>query len=657
MEIVYQFIADNIYLLFFLNGLAFFALGMAIALETRRSNMVPMSQDLWLLSVYGLVACVGSWLQMFFVTQHPAPTQDSLVSGHDVLKLLLFILAAMLLLQFSVRIIATRSPRLKGLRVGFWLLTALYAGVLLAVLLRSRASGDYWISSAEVWARYLLYFPALSLASLALLLQRREWSKVGLDRIARDCVCAGAGFGLKAIISGLAAVPVLGPARPAMSSWVVLLQLARSVTIVLVVYFVVRMLRAFEIQRQRKLDKAVAERFEAQEQALQSQRQACDEIKQWSASMANTVHSISLAISQPVPFDDTVRVVLRDTIRLAGLQSGAVFLRYGDEPMLHLAAQHGLPDWVVGRLSEVKVGEGLAGWVAQEAKLLIVDDLATDPRPFVAGSIEPVTFYVGIPLKANGKLVGVMQLSSEERHELTPEQVALLDAAGHQLGCAFEDARLLCQVRSMAALEERLRLSRELHDSLVQVLGYLHLRSKVAQTVLASAKGSQVQGELEEIERVAARAYDDVRDSILGLRVTLSAEQDLMPVLQAYCREFSERHQIEVVLQTDEWKQTVLSPEARIQVLRIIQEALTNSWKHGRPNHVRIVFQRLGDRAHILISDDGRGFDLSQVGGDGQRGLGLQTMRERADSVGGSLNVQSEPGHGTVIQMEIPVEQ
>ena len=94
--------------------------------------------------------------------------------------------------------------------------------------------------------------------------------------------------------------------------------------------------------------------------------------------MVNTVHSISSAISRSVPFDQTVQVVLRNTDRQAGLESGAVFLLDGDELVLHLAAHQGLPVSVTSHLSEVKVGDGLAGRVAEEGELLFIEDLAAD---------------------------------------------------------------------------------------------------------------------------------------------------------------------------------------------------------------------------------------------------------------------------------------
>jgi signal transduction histidine kinase len=651
-----DFLAGNVCILFFVNGLALFAMGLAIALEGRRTSTFAMSESLPFLAAFGLIASLGNWIQMLGVgLSHTVALVSSPCA--QALKLICFVLSTLFLLQFGIRLTIAHNARYRWLKTAFWALPVVYLGAVAAVLPPVYSSGGNWVSAAEVRARVLLYFPALALASLALLAQRGDFLKMKLATPAPDALGAAWAFGLKMLASGLAAVPILALFEPVAATWIPLLQLVRTLTTVAIAFFVVRILRVFDAERRRQLDLAIQERFEAQEKALATQEQACAEVQEWCTSMANIVHSISATISQPIALQETVQVVLRDTLHLAGLEIGAVFLLDEEKPILHLVVQQGLPEWTTRYLSEVKVGEGLAGWVAQTGELLLIDDIANDPRPFVPKSEELITFYIGIPLRAGDKLLGVMNLSSKERHQLTQQHLALLTAAGHQLGVAIEDARLHSQLRTMAALEERLRLSRELHDNVVQVLGYLHLKSKLAHSALASQQTSQALGELEDVIQVTARAYDDVRDSILGLRVMLPADQDLRVVLEEYLSDFGRRHQIEVALDADGWQEATLSPEAEAQTFRIVQEALTNAWRHGRPAHIRVVLQKREDRAQIRVKDDGQGFDPSRLGDDGHQGFGLQTMRERADSLGGSFEVQSQPGHGTEIYVELPVSR
>ena len=144
MEGLIGFFVDNAWLLFFANGLGFFTLGLAIALELRWAGTFPMGQSLWLLSVYGFSACLGNWLQMSLFIQAQAVPLGGPPLEH-ALKLLLFVLAALSLLQFSVRLLVSNNSRLRWLQIGFWVLVALYAGVLLAILFSSRTSEGDWI--------------------------------------------------------------------------------------------------------------------------------------------------------------------------------------------------------------------------------------------------------------------------------------------------------------------------------------------------------------------------------------------------------------------------------------------------------------------------------------------------------------------------------
>ncbi len=653
MEGLMDFFADNTCLLFLTNGLAFFCLGLAIALETRRASTLPMSRDLWLLSGYGFAASLGNLLQMYLVNQERSLSPTISSSALDLPKLLLFILAALFLLQFGIRIIVSHNPKLWWLRIGFWVLVVIYSGALAAVLLSSRAPEGDWASSAEVWARYLLHFPALALAAAGLLVQRREWSKLELNHIARDSVGAGSAFGVKMVVSGLAAVPILGFTAPPLSGWVLLLQSLGVLSTGAIAYFVVRTLRGSEFQRERQLDQAIAERLESQEQALQAQQQACNEIQEWSVSMADMVQSISMAISQPTSLEETMRAVLQQTIKLAGLQAGAVFLLEPGGAFLELIALEGLPEFMVSHLAKVKVGDGLAGWVAKTGELLIVEDITDDPRPFVPRSAEFVRFVVGIPLKAGGQILGVMNLSSMESRELTRQQVALLTAAGHQLGVAVQTARLSQRIRYLATTEERSRLSREIHDNLAQLLGYLNLKASDVMLWLSAGKIDEAGEALLEVKQIAQEAYADARETIFSLRApTLDA--GLLPALQAYLDDYWAYYGISADISVDDPSLADFPPDVGIQVSCIIQEALTNVRRHSGASKAWLSFEPHEAGVRITITDNGKGFDVEQLEARGGPRFGLSIMRERAESVGGSLKVDSRPSEGTRVVFWVP---
>ena len=352
-----------------------------------------------------------------------------------------------------------------------------------------------------------------------------------------------------------------------------------------------------------------------------------------------------------------MHLVLRETLRVAGLQRG-IAMRLDEERQLLVRVAHvGVPEWFSQALTTVRVGDGLAGWVAEKGEVLIVEDVANDPRPFVPHTTDVLQFYAGIPLKAGGRVLGVMNLAHSQRHHLTPQQIALLTSAGHQLGVAINAARLRDQLRGMAALEERARLSRELHDNLLQVLAYVHLKSQMAGRLLAQHRLLEVRDELKEVEEVSSRAYDDVRDSIAGLRVTLSPERGLVAALTDHVGHFRERSQLAVTLDAAAWDVPSLPRDTEVQLLRVVQEALTNARRHAAARTVDIVLAVAGQVASIVVRDDGSGFDPASVGRDGQQHLGLQTMRERAESVGAAFAIRSQPGQGTEIQVTLPLKR
>jgi len=247
-----------------------------------------------------------------------------------------------------------------------------------------------------------------------------------------------------------------------------------------------------------------------------------------------------------------------------------------------------------------------------------------------------------------------MNLFSQSDRMPEADEVSVLTAVGQQIAVAIENARLYAEMQNLAVLQERSRLSRELHDGLAQVLGYLHLKSKVLEQSLASGETSRAQVEAGEIRETAGRAYEDVRESILGLRATVSPGVGLIPAVKEYTRRFGEQSGVAVNLMVSEHARVSFPPEVEVQLLRIIQEALTNARKHSGAHRIWVRFESDADSDTIIVEDDGVGFEMEKVGQDGMTHFGLQTMEERARSVGGRLSIQTEPGAGTLVAVQLP---
>jgi signal transduction histidine kinase len=168
-------------------------------------------------------------------------------------------------------------------------------------------------------------------------------------------------------------------------------------------------------------------------------------------------------------------------------------------------------------------------------------------------------------------------------------------------------------------------------------------------------RGSDREAALKALKQARERiraAHADVRENIVSLRTTLAGELGLLPALQQYVDEFGVQAGIEARLTGDVAAAPRLSPLAEVQLVRVIQEALTNVRKHAQAGEVEVRVTACDHALQVQVTDDGHGFEQS----DGGRGhFGLQTMRERIVNVGGSLNVESHLGTGTRVEISVPL--
>jgi signal transduction histidine kinase len=649
--------------IFFVNGLAFFVMGLVITLETRRPSKLKLAESLWLLAIFALLRSLSNWIGMFLLIQGQAtPASDNLPL--QTAKVLLLPFSCVFLLQFGTKTISAATQRYRWLRwihlalISFWLLA------LIATHSLSMASTDCLLA-ADVFGRYFLYLPSAALSGLAVFFHCRVLWEMKLFHIVRNCFGAAVALGLKAILAGLVVSPA--PYFPASflneSSFLAVVgvpvQVFRTIAALAIVYFIIRTLDVFEIERGRQLEVATQQRFQAQQEALEAQRQVREEIERWSKRLEDAVSAIAVAISQPLELKEMLDIALRKVMELTGLEAGGVFLI--DEPAqeLRLVAQHGVSQEFTQGVNVMKVGDGVTGRVAKSGEPVVVGNISEDPRlAKLVGMVVKeagLRFHASFPLKSRGKVLGVMNLASKISHPATPEEVTLLTAIGQQIGVAIENARLYEQVQSMAALEERGRIGRELHDGLAQVLGYLHLQSRAAEGLLSSGQIAQAQAELQEMQEVAQEAYGDVRESILGLRTAITPGAGLIPTLTEYLDKFSQQSGINARLVIGDDAEMKFTPAAEIQLLRIVQEALANVRKHSQASRAWVRFEADEAGAVITIEDDGQGFDPSRIWQDRQGHFGLQTMRERVESVGGELRFDSQPGQGTRVVIRVPL--
>ena len=218
------------------------------------------------------------------------------------------------------------------------------------------------------------------------------------------------------------------------------------------------------------------------------------------------------------------------------------------------------------------------------------------------------------------------------------------------------EARLAQQQRMVAVLEERERLARELHDSLGQVLGYVNVQAQAAGALLARGKTAQVNETLLRLEEATHSAQADVRAYIAGVRVIGDRDLRVGQAIANLLQEFQRINGIETELAVRGQAEALsLPPAVKDQLLFIVQEALSNVRKHAGAQAVRVVLSWRVNGVMITVEDNGHGFDPAGVTGDAGQHFGLEVMRERAESVKGRLQIESIPGQGTRITLQIPL--
>jgi len=201
-------------------------------------------------------------------------------------------------------------------------------------------------------------------------------------------------------------------------------------------------------------------------------------------------------------------------------------------------------------------------------------------------------------------------------------------------------------------LKERERLSRDLHDGLVQCLAFLGLKAKLAINQMESTSYERVKDSLNEMADVLNESYSEVRQALYDLRTPITA--DLASYLDEYLQNFTLQTRIETELHTDEQFPSCHNARTSIHVLKVVQEALTNVRKHSAATRVSVQLTREGETVRIAICDNGRGFEVGQPSDDGLVHYGLTTMEERMQLIGGHINVRSQMGAGTEVVLVLP---
>ncbi len=325
----------------------------------------------------------------------------------------------------------------------------------------------------------------------------------------------------------------------------------------------------------------------------------------------------------------------------------AIALRWSDESnaRFHMLASEGLPTHMVELEQCVHAGDCQCGLADSPAGLRVIPINTVKPGRQLQCQQAGFETIVSIPIRLHERLMGEVNLFFHAHLTVAPPERSLLEALTAHLAAAMENMRLQALEREAAVASERGFIARELHDSIAQSLAFLKIQVQLMQDALEKNDPAQVRAVLQEIDTGVRESYADVRELLVHFRTRTSAE-DIEPALQTTLRKFELQSHLPTSMRVD-GHGLPLAPDQQIQVLHIVQEALSNVRKHAHASHVWLDV-RQQPHWRFEIRDDGQGFDV-EPGNHDETHVGLRIMRERAERIGGHFEVLSTPGRGTSV--------
>ncbi|MBI4219691.1 MAG: GAF domain-containing sensor histidine kinase [Chloroflexi bacterium] len=371
----------------------------------------------------------------------------------------------------------------------------------------------------------------------------------------------------------------------------------------------------------------------------------------------STLLAIGRATTATTALDDLFDQALDTLTRVTAAEAAEVWFTDA-EGSLQMRCHRGAQQEAFMERTRFSRGEGIPGTVAQTPATFVTHGLADDVR-FLRQAVVRAGFntFCAVPAVYRNVTVGVLAVAARSADAFSEkEEIRLLEGVAELLALAIENARLQQEVQESAVLLERERIAREMHDGMGQLLGYINTQTIAVKALLARGDIDGARAELTSMEEIARDLYADVREGILGLRAAGRRSEGFFPAIGEYITRYSEMSGIDVRIETNSGAGDMrLTPTVEIQLMRIVQEALTNVRKHSGARTATVSFDRDDGELRVVVSDDGHGFDAAKVRSTGWPRFGLQTMKERAEAVGGNLQIESGSGRGTSVRVCIPV--
>ena len=384
---------------------------------------------------------------------------------------------------------------------------------------------------------------------------------------------------------------------------------------------------------------------------LSSELSAVTEAARRRARDLLTLFQVDRSIRAEGNLDHLLETVLEQMMRRAEATIGGIYLS-DDSHLLNLRTTVGLdnPTTNYGPMPSLRLGETIVGKTAEQVEPIVESFLTPENRDFLLANAQSA---LCLPLVRDKKLLGVLVLAHHEVSHFKKTDLAFFNLLAGQVSFAIRNARAYLESEELAISEERARIAREIHDGVAQTLAFSALKLDLVSRIMDQPE--KAKNELHQVKYTLRETIKEVRRSIFALRPVDLDQYGFSETIRRYSVDFGQQNDVQIDLDIDKIPQ--LTTESEAVLFRIFQESMNNVAKHSKATMVsiKVSTDNLG-HAQVEIKDNGRGFDLDEVGNrvTSAGGLGLKQMLERIQQRGGTLNILSHPGEGTYIAASVP---
>lgn len=367
----------------------------------------------------------------------------------------------------------------------------------------------------------------------------------------------------------------------------------------------------------------------------------------------SALYDVMALAAEPAELREILQKSLARVLTAVQAQAGMIQLLDSSGDCLHLAMQQNISPAVTDALQVISAQSNLSGRLVRDWNPIVLKDVSCAPDAHATIRKSGLHAYAGLQMNAKGRVVGVLSVFRTRKRPFSQEDIALLDSVADQIGAAIENARLRKENEQLLVLEERNRLARELHDAVTQSLYSITLFAEANRRFAADANLAMSAEYAARLSDTAQQALREMRLLVHNLRPSILEQAGLVRAIQQRLDGVERRTGVQAQLHVN----SRLDIPAHVEeaMYHITQEALNNALKHAVANAVTVQITQQGDMVRLCIADNGRGFDLDHS--DDSGGLGLISMRERVELLGGTLKIDTAVNRGTTITVSLNLQK